>query len=245
MKLSVNIDHVATLRQARGGKEPSPPRAAEIVEKVGAHGITVHIRLDRRHIQESDVAEIAKVVSLPINIEMACDRSMLDLAGQLRPATVTLVPEDPREITTRGGLKVAGNEAMISSFQKLSREAGFRVSVFVDPDLSQITALADLGIRLIEINTGRYTEEFHGPQKEPETELIRQAARKAQALGMIVAAGHGLDRENLGPIIELPEVEELNIGHSIIARSVFVGLEAAVKELLSILPSHSRGKGRP
>jgi pyridoxine 5-phosphate synthase len=236
MKLSVNIDHVATLRQARGGKEPSPAQAARIVEKVGAHGITVHIRLDRRHIQESDVAEISKVVTLPVNIEMACDRSMLDLSARLRPATVTLVPEDPREITTRGGLKVAGNEKMISDFRKLSEKAGFRVSVFVDPDLSQISALADLGIRLIEINTGRYTEEFHGDQREPETDLIRQSARKARALGMIVAAGHGLNRENLPPIVALPEVEELNIGHSIVARSVFVGLEAAIKELLCTLP---------
>jgi len=235
MQLGVNIDHVATLRQARRGLEPRPVEAAKVVEASGAHGITVHVRLDRRHIQDHDVLEIQQASALPLNIEMAADESMLALADRFGPATVTLVPEDPKEITTRGGLNARSAEVMIGRFAGLGERRNFRLSVFVDPDVEQIDALANMGVRLIEINTARYSEEFGGAGEEHELGLIAKAAERAAAAGMTVAAGHGLSTANLPPLMDVAELEELNIGHSIVARAVFVGLQTAIHEVLDII----------
>ena len=235
MQLGVNIDHVATIRQARRGLEPRPVEAAKVVEAAGADGITVHIRLDRRHIQDHDIPEILHASSLPLNIEMAADESMLALADRFGPATVTLVPEDPKEITTRGGLNARGAETMIGRFAGLGERRNFRLSVFVDPDVEQIDALANMGVRLIEINTARYSEEFGGSGQEAELALIAKASERAASHGMVVAAGHGLSTDNLPALMDVSEIEELNIGHSIVARSVFVGLKTAIHEILDII----------
>lgn len=234
MRLGVNIDHVATLRQARRGQEPRPAEAAKIVEASGADGITVHLRLDRRHIQDADIPAIKLASTLPINIEMAAEESMLALAAQFQPYTVTLVPEDPSEITTRGGLNAKGAEQMIGRFMGQGERSNFRVAVFVDPDIEQIDALATLGVRLIEINTARFSEEFGMQGEAAELELIAKAAERASAAGMVVAAGHGLTTANLSHLLEVAEIEELNIGHSIVSRSVFVGLKTAIHEILDI-----------
>lgn len=234
MQLGVNIDHVATLRQARRGLEPRPVEAAKVVESSGAHGVTVHLRLDRRHIQDADIEHIRQAITLPLNIEMAAVESMLALAGRFQPHTVTLVPEDPSEITTRGGLNARGAEQMIGRFLGMGERSNYRVSVFVDPDLEQIDALARLGVRLIEINTARYSEEFGGAGAEEELALVARAAERASAAGMVVAAGHGLSTGNLPALLEVTQIEELNIGHSIVARSVFVGLTTAIHEILDI-----------
>lgn len=232
MKLGVNVDHVATVRQARRGLFPRPVEAAHVVHRAGAHGITVHLRLDRRHIQESDIDEIRREIKLPLNIEMSTDSTMRTLAAALRPHTVTLVPEDPSEITTQGGLRVIGNERGVEAFKTLGQSAGFRVGVFIDPDLEQIEALGRLGVNLLEINTARYTEEFGTPSGPERLDEIRRAADRSRELGFTVAAGHGLDLENIAGVVGISAIEELNIGHSIIARSIFVGLERAVTEVL-------------
>jgi pyridoxine 5-phosphate synthase len=245
MHLGVNIDHVATIRQARRGLEPRPVEAARVVEKAGAHGITVHLRLDRRHIQDHDIPEIQQASALPLNIEMACHESMLALADRFGPATVTLVPEDPREITTNGGLDARGAEGMIGRFMGLGERRNFRVSVFVDPDVEQIDALAGMGIRLIEINTAKYCETFGDAENLHELARIERATERAISAGMTVAAGHGLDTRNLPALIEIEGIEELNIGHSIVARSVFIGLEAAIGEVLDLIdPARAKKKKR-
>lgn len=240
MRLGVNIDHVATLRQARRGLEPRPVEAAKIVEAAGADGITVHLRLDRRHIQDHDIPEIKHASVLPLNIEMAAEDSMLQLAARFQPHTVTLVPEDPREITTNGGLNCKGAEAMIGRFMGQGERSNFRVSVFVDPDLEQIDALIAVGVRLIEINTAKFSETWGTSESAGEVARIARAAERAAAAGMVVAAGHGLNTENLPDLLEVDEIEELNIGHSIVARSVFVGLKTAIHEILDICSPEER-----
>ena len=231
-KIGVNIDHVATLRQARGSKYPDPIHAAFVAECAGAEQIPCHIRCDRRHVNERDIRLLVATVTTDLNVECAATDEMLCLMEELLPHRVTLVPERPDEITTEGGLDVAGHLEEISSAVNRLVEAGIRVSLFIDPDLDQVDAASMDGIDMIELNTANYSE------GDPVFELKRlsKAAAVAAGLGIEVAAGHGLTHLNLRNLVEaVPEIIEYNIGHSIISRSIFVGLDRAVGELVEII----------
>jgi len=231
ISLSVNVDHVATLRQARGVSYPSPVEAAHIAEQAGASGITVHIRGDRRHIQDADVGELRTTIRGKLNLEMAATDEMVALALRLRPDQITLVPERPEEITTEGGLDLTTQGDRVLRASRRLAEAGLAVSVFLDPDLAQIEALAGFESQIIEgfeINTDTYT-------RQPGSEELAKIARTAslgEKSGFKVYAGHGLTTENVASIAAIPQVEELNIGHSIISRAVLIGMQAAVREML-------------
>lgn len=241
MKLGVNIDHVATLRQARQATEPDPVHAAVLAELAGAHGITVHLRQDRRHIRERDVELLAQTVKTRLNVEMAATAEMAGVACRIRPHMCTLVPEKPEEITTTGGLNVIDQEKPVRDTLKQLEKAGIGVSIFIDPDNGQIQKAHDLGARMIEINTGRYADLVtadleHAPAEgRREFETIRATARFAAGLGIKVLAGHGLTYRNVQPIASIPEIEELNIGHNIMARAILVGIEEAVREMLVLI----------
>ena len=234
-RLGVNIDHVATLRQARRGKVPEPAAAASIAEHHGADGITVHLREDRRHIQDRDLDVLKKVVSTRINLEMAATDEILRIACDLKPYSCTLVPEKREEITTEGGLDVIGHRgAMIQTAARL-KNAGILVSMFIDPDLSQVRASREAGADAVELHTGTFCEAFGAGMHEAELSKIRAAAAFGASIGLKIFAGHGLDVRNIVPLLEIPEIEEFNIGHSIIARAVFLGLPAAVKEIADLI----------
>jgi len=234
-RLGVNIDHVATLRQARGGAAPDPVVAAGIAELNGADGITVHLREDRRHIQDRDLALLAEVVQTRINLEMAATEEMVAIACRHRPASVTLVPERRQELTTEGGLDVLGRRAVVEGVVGRLKAAGITVSLFVDPDLAQVRAAREVGADAVEIHTGAFCEAFRARRWEAEFRAIRAAAAHGRNVGLSVLAGHGLDLRNIVPILSIPEIEEFNIGHSIIARAVFVGLAAAVREMADLV----------
>jgi len=234
-RLGVNIDHVATLRQARRGREPEPAAAAAIAELSGADGITVHLREDRRHIQDRDLEVLKAVVATRINLEMAATEEMTRIACGLRPYSATLVPEKREEVTTEGGLDVLGHrESLLQTVARL-KEAGILASLFIDPDLGQVRAARQVGADAIEIHTGSYCEAFRTGNCQAELDKIRAAATYAASLGMKVFAGHGLDVRNIVPVLAVPEIEEFNIGHSIVARAVFLGLAAAVKEIADLV----------
>ncbi len=227
-RLYVNIDHVATIRQARRGHEPDPVEAALLCERAGADGITAHLREDRRHVNDSDVRRIAEGVSTVFNLEMACTAEMLAIAEEVRPHQVTLVPERREEVTTEGGLDLASRpEELAAALRRLSA-AGIRTSLFIDPDPAAVRRAWELGAAAVELHTGRYA---HHPS-EPDTldDLTRSAAAGAE-LGLAVHAGHGLTVGNVGPVASIGPIEELNIGHSIVSRAVFVGLVEAVGEI--------------
>jgi pyridoxine 5-phosphate synthase len=227
-RLYINIDHVATLRQARRGAEPDPIEAATACEAAGADGITAHLREDRRHIQDADVERLKKSVRTYFNLEMACVAEMLELARRLKPQQVTLVPERREEITTEGGLDITSEPSRIrNSIESLS-DAGIRVSLFIDPTRAAVEQSKKLGVPAIELHTGSYS---HQPDSENTIEALRDSARRAADLGLAVHAGHGLTVTNVGPVAAIPEIEELNIGHSIISRALFVGLDRAVREM--------------
>ncbi len=234
IKLGVNIDHIATLRQARMGLEPDVVMAAKIAEKSGADGITIHLREDRRHIQDKDVYNIKKAITIPLNLEMATSDDIVDVALDVLPATCTIVPEKRQEITTEGGLDVLGQYDKVSKTVQKLQEKGIKVSLFIEPDISQIEASKNTGAEYIEIHTGLYAE-TSGASQEKELERIKEAVNYAHNLGLIVNAGHGLNYSNTQKIIENPNLYELNIGHSIISRAVFSGLEKAVKDMLDII----------
>jgi len=234
-RLGVNIDHVATLRQARRGQVPEPAAAAAIAELSGADGITVHLREDRRHIQDRDLAVLKSVVTTRINLEMAATDEIIRIACDLKPHSCTLVPEKREEITTEGGLDVLGHrEAMVQTAARL-KNAGIVVSMFIDPELPQVRASRQAGADAIELHTGTYCEAFGTGKHEAELAKIRAAAAFGASIGLKVFAGHGLDVRNIVPILGIPEIEEFNIGHSIIARAVFLGLPAAVKEIADLI----------
>jgi pyridoxine 5-phosphate synthase len=239
-KLGVNIDHVATLRQARRGAEPDPVLAAGIAELHGADGITVHLREDRRHIQDRDLELLAGVVRTRINLEMAATEEMIGIAERIRPFSATLVPERREEITTEGGLDVLRNRDELSSAVSRLREAGILVSLFIDPALPQVRAARQVGADAVELHTGRYCEAFRKERAEGLLDMLRAAASHGRNIGLKVFAGHGLDLRNIVPILSLPEVEEFNIGHSIVARAVFVGLGPAVREMADLIHGTSR-----
>ena len=231
LSLGVNIDHIATLRQARRTVEPDPVAAAVIAELAGADGITVHLREDRRHIQERDVRLLRQTVRTHLNLEMAATDEMVAIALEIKPDYVTLVPERREEITTEGGLDVAGQVSRLSEVVSQLQGSGIPVSLFVDPDPIQIAAAAQVGARWVELHTGRYAEASSEAQREAELAQLRQASQQAIQLGLRVNAGHGLTYWNVGPVARIPGMEELNIGHSIISRAVLVGLDRAVREM--------------
>lgn len=243
-RLNVNIDHIATIRQARRTNEPNPASAAVICELAGADGITTHLRSDRRHIQDYDLIALKQVIVTHLNVEMAATDEMVEIACRVKPDVVTLVPENPQEITTEGGLDVIGHAPQISKAIRDLRNAGIFVSLFIDPDQKQIEASAELGAFQIEICTANYAHYNENPgdltvrrTSEIETELARieAAARKAVELNVKVAVGHGLTYRNVGPVARITEIEEYNIGHNIIARASLVGLERAVREMKECL----------
>jgi pyridoxine 5-phosphate synthase len=227
-RLYINIDHVATLRQARRGVEPDPVEAASVCEAAGADGITAHLREDRRHMQDADVEKLRKSVRTYFNLEMACVAEMLELARRLKPEQVTLVPERREEITTEGGLDIVSDPARIRNAVEALSSAGIRVSLFIDPTRVAVEQSKKLGVPAIELHTGGYS---HQPDSEAALDALRDSARRAADLGLAVHAGHGLNLRNVGAVAVIPEIEELNIGHSIISRALFVGLDSAVREM--------------
>ncbi len=226
-RLYINVDHVATLRQARGGNEPSPIEAAAVCESAGADGITAHLREDRRHIQDADIETLATKVTTDFNLEAACTEEIIRIALRLRPQEVTLVPERRKEVTTEGGLDVTSDTARIARTVARLREGGIKVSLFIDPDPTSLRASKESGADAVELHTGRYALAGGGAALDALTE----AAKVAADMGLAVHAGHGLTVTNVGPVAAIPEIEELNIGHSVVSRAVFIGLHAAVREL--------------
>lgn len=235
VRLGVNVDHIATLRQARGGREPDPVTAALLAEQAGADGIVVHLREDRRHIQDRDVRLLRELVQTHLNLEMAPTEEMVAIALEIRPDQVTLVPERRQELTTEGGLDVEKVEEPLREILGRLREAGIRVSLFIDPDLDQVEAADRCGADMIELHTGRYAEARGEGQRAAELAALQEAAQRARVLDLRVAAGHGLNYQNVIPVAAIPEVEELNIGHSIVARAAFVGIGAAVREMKALI----------
>lgn len=240
-KLGVNVDHVATVRQARQAIEPDPVAAAIAAELAGAHGITVHIRGDRRHIQERDLDLLRRIVKTSLNVEMAATEEMLQMASSVRPDCVTLVPERPEELTTEGGLNLTKQKRAIESAIARLRSEDMEVSLFVDPDVRQLELAAELGARAVELNTASYAESVPAGLVEWEENFQRQllqvteCASQASAMGLRVLAGHGLTYRNVGPIAAISEIEELNIGHNLISRAILVGMERAVREMLAAM----------
>jgi pyridoxine 5-phosphate synthase len=235
IRLCVNLDHVATVRQARRTDEPDPVRAAVLAELGGADGITVHLRDDRRHIQDRDVLLLLQTLRTFVNLEVAAVDPVVALAEEWSPYEVTLVPENREEVTTEGGLDVAGSQDRLRGTIPRLSEAGIRVSLFIDPDLEAIDRSAELGADAIELHTGEYANSTTTSGAAAELERLAGAARHARVAGLAVHAGHGLTYENVHPVAGLPECEELNIGHSIISRSVFVGVERAVREMKELM----------
>ena len=235
-RLYINIDHIATVRQARRGTEPVPLDAVSICERAGADGIPAHLREDRRHIQDADI-EVIATNATEFNLEMACTPEMLALAERLRPLEVTLVPEKRQEVTTEGGLAVGANADALGNALRRLRAAGIKTSLFIDPDRESITRSRDLGAHAVELHTGTYA---HAPGDGPALAALREGASLAASLGLAVHAGHGLTTSNVGPVAAIPEVEELNIGHHVVARAIFVGLDAAVRELRAAMDAARR-----
>lgn len=243
LKLGVNIDHVATIREARyrglGHGEPDPVAAAQICEAAGAHGITIHLREDRRHIQDRDVWAIRKVVRTRLNLEMANAPEIVEIALKLKPEIVCIVPERRQEVTTEGGLDVVGNEAALTETRKRMNAAGIEVSLFIAPDEAQIAASARTGAQFIELHTGSFAEHFDdAAARATELNRLVVGAKQAHALGLHVNAGHGLNYVNLPTIHQVPHLEELNIGHSIVGRAVTTGLATAVKDMLALMTGY-------
>lgn len=228
LRLYINVDHVATIRQARRADEPDVVAAALLCERAGADGITAHLREDRRHIQDADVVGLAAAIRTVLNLEMAATDEMLGIALALRPHQVTLVPERREEITTEGGLDVSRDPRQLAGMLETLRVAGIRTSLFIDPASHAVQRARDLGAVAIELHTGQYA---HHPADDAPLRGLRNAARLGASLGLAVHAGHGLTVGNVGPVAAIAEIEELNIGHSIVSRSVFVGLAQAVQEI--------------
>ncbi|PXX48230.1 MULTISPECIES: pyridoxine 5'-phosphate synthase [Aquitalea] len=239
--LGVNIDHVATLRQARGTRYPSPIEAALVAETAGADLITLHLREDRRHIQDADVVAMRQVIKTRMNLEMAMTPEMLANALAVAPEDVCLVPEKREEVTTEGGLDVLGHYADVCHYTETLQQAGIRVSIFIDPDRAQISKAYEAGARVIELHTGAYADAIHAAEREAELARIRGAAAFAAELGMVVNAGHGLNYHNVKPIAAIPQITELNIGHAIIGQAVFVGLDRAVRDMKALMQQARQG----
>ena len=238
--LGVNIDHIATLRNARGTRYPDPVQAAFIAEQAGADGITVHLREDRRHITDRDIRLLRDTIQTRMNLEMAVTEEMITIACEVRPHFCCLVPENRQEVTTEGGLDVAGQQQKLNDAVKRLTEAGILVSLFIDADHRQIDAAVTAGAPYIEIHTGAYAEAAEGPEQDAELARIREAAEYAASLGLKVNAGHGLTYHNVLPVAAIPQMHELNIGHSIIGQAVISGLAEAVSEMKVLLRESRR-----
>ncbi len=243
LKLGVNIDHVATIREARyratGAGEPDPVVAALECEAAGAHGITAHLREDRRHIQDRDVWNLRERIRTRLNLEMANAPEIVAIAAKLRPHIICVVPERRQEVTTEGGLDVAGQVTALTETRQRMNAAGIDVSLFIAPDLAQVEASARTGSQFIELHTGAFAEHFHDARRrDAELKRLIDASELAHRLGLQVNAGHGLNYENLSTVLRVPHLVELNIGHSIVSRAVFVGITAAVREMLSLMKSY-------
>ncbi|HLB25579.1 MAG TPA: pyridoxine 5'-phosphate synthase [Nitrospirota bacterium] len=234
-KLGVNIDHVATVRQARMGAEPDPAHAAVLAELAGADGITVHLREDRRHIQDRDLRVLRETVKVPLNLEMAVSEEIIRIALEVRPEMVTLVPEKREELTTEGGLDVKKNRDKVAEAVRTLRDGGIFVSLFIDPDLDQVKESKKTGADAVEIHTGPYADATTYEASHKEYEKIYESCKLAYKLGLTVNAGHGLNYHNVRQIAKIKEIYEMNIGHSIISRAVLVGLERAVKEMKALI----------
>jgi pyridoxine 5-phosphate synthase len=234
-QLSVNIDHVATLRQARRGKQPDPVAAAVIAELAGADGIIVHLREDRRHIQDHDLELLRKVVKTRLNLEMANTEEILQMALQVKPDRVTFVPERRQELTTEGGLDVQANQRSLQKSIRRLKKAGIQTSLFIDPHPLQVKASKRVGAEFVEIHTGKYCEAPEEGSRRKEFERIARAIQQAHRLGLRVNIGHGLDYQNVSPFAQILGIEEYSIGHSIISRAVLVGLDRAVREMKSLI----------
>lgn len=234
MKLGVNVDHIATVRQARRTDEPDPVAGAILADLAGADSIVAHLREDRRHMQERDLLALRQVVTSHLNLEMAATGEMVDFALRLRPDTCTLVPEKREEVTTEGGLDVRSREGVLGPAIARLREGGLRVSLFIEPDAAQVEASLNVKAQAVEFHTGSYAN-ARGRARAAELARIIEAARQASRAGLEVAAGHGLTYHNVSPVAAVPEIEELNIGHSIMARAILVGIERAVREMLALM----------
>lgn len=234
LELGVNVDHIATLRQARKTYEPDPVWAAAAAELGGADGITIHLREDRRHIQDRDLRLLRETVTAKLNLELAVDPGVVEIACQTRPDQATLVPERREEVTTEGGLDVVAHRVAVAEAVARLRDAGILVSLFLDPDEQQIALGAELGAEAVELHTGQYAM-ARGAARGDELDRLGRAGRQVTELGMLLHAGHGLNYHNVQPIARLPQMHELNIGHSIIARAVLVGMQTAVREMRTLM----------
>jgi len=234
-ELGVNIDHVATLRQARRTNEPDPVWAAALAELGGADGITIHLREDRRHIQDRDLEVLRRTVAVKLNLEMACEAEIVSIACRLKPDQATLVPERREEVTTEGGLEVAAHRERVEKVIRQLQDAGIVVSLFLDPEERQIDAAAELGAEAVELHTGRYALARPGTEQSRELNTLMAAGAAVRAAGMTLHAGHGLTYRNVVPIAQIHDMHELNIGHSVIARAVMVGIERAVREMKALV----------
>ncbi len=234
-KLAINVDHVATIRQARGITEPDPVTAAAICELAGASGIVIHLREDRRHIQDRDVYLLRQTIKTKLNLEMGANKEIVKIALDIKPDLITLVPEKRQELTTEGGLDVAAQKKKIAKVIEKMTAASIQVSIFADPDPAQLAAAADVGASFVELHTGKYCDVVGENKRQHEFQLLEEAAEAAAQMGLRVCAGHGLNYQNTTPIAALDTIEELSIGHAIIARAVFVGLDQAVREMLTLI----------
>jgi pyridoxine 5-phosphate synthase len=232
--LGVNVDHVATVREARGTRYPDPVTAALLAEQAGADSITIHLREDRRHIQDRDLEVLSQMIQTRINLEMAVTDAMVEIAARVAPADCCFVPERRAELTTEGGLDVAGQASKVRAACAQLRAAGIRVSLFVDPDFAQLDASAAAGASVVELHTGAYAD-AHGADAARELERVRSAAKRAAALGLVVHAGHGLNYHNVMPIAAIGEIVELNIGHAIVAQALFDGFPSAVAKMKALM----------
>ena len=244
LRLGVNIDHVATIRNARGGHHPDPVRAARLAAAAGADGITAHLREDRRHISDHDIKRLALEIALPLNLEMAATEEMLEIALRHRPHAACIVPERREEVTTEGGLDVVGGHDHLQSYVDSLRRQDIRVSLFIDPDLEQVKAAHALGAPVVELHTGAYCEAM-GEQREAELERLRVAAEAGGALGLEMHAGHGLSYQTVVDVAAIPQVVELNIGHFLVGEAIFGGLAAAIGRMRALMDEgRARAGGR-
>lgn len=246
VRLHINVDHVATVRNARGTRYPDPVFAAQLCESAGADGITAHLREDRRHITDDDMARLRAAVTTLLNMEMGATDEMIAIAERVRPDVISLVPERRAERTTEGGLDVTGQRDQVAKAAAMARGAGIRLSLFINPDVDAVETSAAAGAAQVELHTGEYCHAFERgparPELDRELSRLAAAAERARALGLSVAAGHGLTRHNVGPVVAIPAIEEVNIGHSVIADAVLFGLDRAVRDLREAVERGARGK---
>lgn len=234
LRLGVNIDHVATIRNARGGTHPDPVHAAHLADEAGADGITAHLREDRRHISDNDIERLKKEIKIPLNLEMAATEEMLAIAIKNKPHAACIVPEKRKEVTTEGGLNVVAKKKILTEYIKKLKDAGIRVSLFIDPDLKQVEAAKEVGAEVVELHTGTYAHSS-GNHLRKELDRIILAAENSVKIGLECHAGHGLNFENVHAIARIPVIKELNIGHFLIGEAIFIGLDDSVKKMREIM----------